>query len=66
MNLKRNRLILLAILILLVPLAYLLSRYTDISILPLYAICQCVEIIKSITGYFMVKSGVWIQNIVER
>jgi Na+-driven multidrug efflux pump len=49
----------------LVPLAYLLSRYTDISILPLYAICQCVEIIKSITGYFMVKSGVWIQNLAK-
>ncbi len=47
----------------LVPLAFLLSRYTSISILPLYAICQCVEIVKSITGYFMVRSGIWIQNL---
>ena len=49
----------------LVPLAFLLSRYTSISILPLYAICQCVEIVKSIVGYFMVRSGIWIQNLAK-
>jgi putative MATE family efflux protein len=49
----------------LVPMAFLLSRYTSISILPLYTLCQCVEIIKSITGYFMVRSGVWIQNLAK-
>ncbi len=50
---------------LLVPMAFLLSRYTDIPILPLYAICQCVEVVKSIVGYFMVRSGMWIQNLAK-
>jgi Na+-driven multidrug efflux pump len=50
---------------LLVPMAFLLSRYTNIPILPLYAICQCVEVVKSIVGYFMVRSGMWIQNLAK-
>ena len=50
---------------LLVPMAFLLSRYTTIPILPLYAICQCVEVVKSIVGYFMVRSGMWIQNLAK-
>ena len=50
---------------LLVPLAFVLSRFTSIGILPLYAICQCVEIVKSIAGYFMVRSGMWIQNLAK-
>jgi len=50
---------------LLVPLAFILSRFTDIPILPLYFICQCAEVIKCIVGYFMVRSGVWIQNLAK-
>ena len=50
---------------LLVPLAFILSRFTDIPIIPLYIICQCAEIVKSIVGYFMVKSGMWIQNLAK-
>ena len=50
---------------LLVPLAFILSRFTDIPIIPLYLICQCAEIIKSIVGHFMVKSGMWIQNLAK-
>ncbi len=50
---------------LLVPMAFVLSRFTDLPILPLYAICQCAEIIKSIAGYFMVRKGSWIQNLAK-
>ena len=50
---------------LMVPLAFILSRYTDMPILLLYAICQLVEVIKSIAGYFMVRSGMWIQNLAK-
>lgn len=50
---------------LLVPLAFLLSRFTDLPILPLYSICQCAEIVKSIAGYFMVRKGTWIQNLAK-
>jgi Na+-driven multidrug efflux pump len=48
-----------------IPVAYLLSRYSTLSILPTYLICQGVDIIKCIIGYILVKKGVWIQNIVE-
>ena len=52
--------------VLLVPLAYILSRYTDLAIIPLYLICQGVEVIKSFAGYLMVRSGVWIQNLANK
>lgn len=51
---------------LLVPLAYVLVHYTGIPILPLYFICQCAEIIKSIAGFLMVRSGTWIQNLAKQ
>ena len=50
---------------LLVPLAFCLSRFTTLPIIPLYLICQGAEVIKSIAGYFMVRSGVWIQNLAK-
>ena len=50
---------------LLVPLAFCLSRFTNLSIIPLYLICQGAEVIKSIVGYFMVRSGMWIQNLAK-
>ncbi len=50
---------------LLVPLAFILSRFTDLPIIPLYLICQGAEIIKSFAGYFMVRSGTWIQNLAK-
>ena len=46
-----------------VPLAFILSRFTDIPILPLFAICQGLEIVKSILGSIMLKKGSWIQNL---
>ncbi len=49
-----------------VPLAYCLSRFTDIPILPLYAICQSTDLIKSVLGAWMIKKGKWIQNLVSK
>lgn len=46
-----------------VPLAYCLSRFTGISIIPLYTICQLTEILKAFIGYFLLRSGIWIQNL---
>lgn len=48
-----------------VPLAYFLSRYTNIPIVPLYFVCTAVDVIKCIIGVIMLKKGVWINNIVE-
>ena len=47
------------------PIAYCLSRFTDMPIVPLYLICQATDLPKCIMGYLMVKKGSWIQNLVE-
>lgn len=46
-----------------VPLAFCLSRFAHMSILPLYAICQGTDLIKSALGAIMLKQGKWIQNL---
>ena len=48
-----------------VPLAYSLSRFTGLPIVPLYLICQCTEIIKCALGGYLLKKGTWIQSIVK-
>ncbi|MBQ1183245.1 MAG: MATE family efflux transporter [Clostridia bacterium] len=48
-----------------VPLAFVLSRYTNLNILPVYALVQGVYIIKSFLGLVLVKKGNWIRNIVN-
>ncbi len=45
--------------------AYCLSRFTDIPIIPLFAICQGMEAIKCIVGFILVKSGIWVNNMVS-
>ncbi|MDR1547555.1 MAG: MATE family efflux transporter [Hungatella sp.] len=47
-----------------IPVAYVLSRYTAIPIVPLYFACQMVDIMKCAIGFVLVKKGLWIQNIV--
>ena len=46
-----------------VPLTYILSRFTPMPIIPLYAICQGLDILKSTIGAIMVRKGTWIQNL---
>lgn len=46
-----------------VPLAYCLSRFTDITILPLFAICLSTDLLKCVIGAVMLKQGKWIQNL---
>ncbi len=48
-----------------IPLAFCLSRFTDISIIPLYIIVQAVEIIKCVIGYVFMKKGWWLNTVVE-
>ena len=49
-----------------VPLAWLLSRYTGISILPLYFICCATDLLKSALGAYMIRQGKWIQNLTAK
>ncbi len=45
------------------PIAYLLSRYAGLPILPLYLICQIPDMLKCALGAVMLKRGTWIQNL---
>ncbi len=47
------------------PLAYCLSRFTALSIVPLYILCQLPEFIKCTVGFILIKKGVWLNNIVK-
>ena len=46
-----------------VPTAFILTRFVGISIIPLFAICQALDLIKCCLGYIMLKQGKWIQNL---
>ena len=46
-----------------IPLAFCLSRFTAMPIIPLYAICQGTDLVKCLIGAFMLKQGKWIQNL---
>ena len=46
-----------------VPLAYCLSRFTSLSIIPLFAICLSTDLLKCALGAVMLKQGKWIQNL---
>lgn len=48
-----------------IPVAYVLAHYTDLPIVTVFFLVQSTEIIKVIIGFFMVKSNVWLQNIVS-
>lgn len=49
----------------LVPLAFILSRFTNLPIVPMFFICQGTEVIKSYIGSRMLKKGIWIRRIVH-
>ena len=47
------------------PLAYILSLFTTMDIHWMFAIVTYSEILKCIVGFFMVKSGIWVNNMVD-
>lgn len=46
-----------------IPVAYCLSRFTSLTIVPLFAICLSLDLIKCAIGAFMIRQGKWIQNL---
>ena len=48
-----------------VTVATLLTKYTDLPVLAIYTIIQLVDIIKIIVSVFLLKSGVWVNNLAE-
>lgn len=51
--------------IVLIPFAFVLVNFTDLSIMSVFFMVQFSEIIKVVIGSFMLKSGIWICNIVK-
>lgn len=47
-----------------IPMVYVLTRYTTMDIVPIYLVCQLLEIVKCVIGFILVKKGVWIHNMV--
>ncbi len=47
-----------------VPVAYILAHFTGLGIVSIYFFVQATELIKVIIGYFMVKSNVWLVQMV--
>ncbi len=47
-----------------VPTGLLLSRLTDLPIIPLFIICMSLELGKCVIGFFMLKSGKWAKKLV--
>ena len=47
------------------PMAVILSRYTNISFVSLFFICQYLEVIKAAIQFYFVKKGDWLQNVVN-
>ncbi len=51
--------------ILYLPISFLLSRFTGLSFLAIYAICNGTDLIKCIIGGALIRSGIWIQYLTE-
>ena len=49
-----------------VPAAYMISRYTDINAILMYAYVQALEISKVVVGFILVKRGTWMKNLVKK
>lgn len=47
-----------------VPFAFVLCHATNLPIFSVYAMVQAVDLIKVAVGYFLIRRGIWISNIV--
>lgn len=50
--------------VIVIPFAWVLANHTLLPVTTVFFLVQFTEIIKVTVGFFMVKSGIWIQNIV--
>ncbi|MGL4362944.1 MAG: MATE family efflux transporter [Cellulosilyticaceae bacterium] len=48
-----------------VPLAFFLTRKTVLAIGTIYLLCQLIDLIKCMIGYWMLRKKIWIQNITD-
>lgn len=50
--------------VIVVPVAFVLANYSAIVIVGVYFLVQATELIKVVIGYFMVRSNVWLVQMV--
>ena len=48
-----------------IPLAFILSRYTELYIVYLYACVLATDTVKCLLSYILVKKGVWLNTVVD-
>ena len=49
-----------------IPLAFVLSRFTDIPLVEMFLAVQALDLIKCIIGFFLVKNKSWVNNLVVK
>lgn len=49
-----------------IPVVFILSRFTGLSIQMVYLISMLTDLIKVVIGFVLVKKGVWMETIVEK
>jgi Na+-driven multidrug efflux pump len=49
-----------------IPLAFILSRFTSANVLLIFTVCNAVDAIRCVIGYFMIRHGGWIQNLTTK
>ena len=47
------------------PVAFCLSRFTNMPIFPLFLTIHCIELIKVVLGAWLLKRGTWAKNLVN-
>ena len=55
-----------AIWVLMIPIAFILSRYTGANILVIFTLCNAVDLIKCFIGYYFLRRRDWIQNLAAK
>ena len=51
--------------VLCIPLAFALSRFTAVPILPMYTVVQMMDLVKVALGFVLVKKRMWVKNLVK-
>ena len=51
--------------VLCIPLAFILSRFTAVPILPMFITVQLLDLVKVAMGFVLVKKQVWVKNLVK-
>lgn len=52
--------------VIIIPFATFLAKHTTLPIVLVFMLVQSLEMLKAVIGFFMVRSGTWLQNIVEK